>query len=359
MPVKIRVRNFQSLKDARLTVDGLTVVTGGNNCGKTALVRALKGAVQNTRGSAFVRHGAKKCTVELDFGDRKLKWEKGPKHPPTYTIDDGEPIRPGQGVPPEVEALGVSPIIVNKQKVWPQIADQFTGQVFLLDQPGSMVAEAVADVSRVGSLNKALRSSESDKRSNAATLKVRRSDLTLAEAELQGFEGLDDVVALVVAVEAERERAEKIAKAIEGVTELQGRYERSAGIVEALAGIEDVPDPPDPAEAEKLLGELRDLEQLRKRYQSAQSEVENLAGVEDVPEPPDAAGAEKLERALGMLTGLRERMQQAREGIVLWEADLADTEKELAAAEAEAIEVLGTFSECPTCGGVVHEGGCS
>jgi exonuclease SbcC len=357
MAVKVRVRNFQSIADASLVIDGLTVVTGSNNSGKTALVRAIRGAFQNTRGSAFVRHGAKKCTVELEFDDgRTLKWEKGPKHPPTYTIDGGEPIRPGQGVPPEVQALGVAPLVINKQQVWPQVANQFTGQVFLLDQPGSTLAEAVADVGRVGALNKALRSSDSDKRSAQATLKVRRTDLTLAEAEALGFEGLDDAAGLVVDIEQGIVRAEKLAKAVEGVAALQTRHTRAAGLVESLAGIEALDDLPDMQAAEDLLVELEALEALRETHKTAAAEVSLLAGIEGLDINVDFGPAKKLANALDVLAGLQTRLQRARESALLQESALDKAERELVEAEAEAVEVLGTFEECPTCGGVVdHE----
>ena len=41
MPLKVRVRNFQSIEDATLVIDGLTVVTGTNNAGKSAFSTLL------------------------------------------------------------------------------------------------------------------------------------------------------------------------------------------------------------------------------------------------------------------------------------------------------------------------------
>ena len=170
MPVRIRARNFQSIEDAEIVVDRFTVVTGPNNSGKTALQRAVQGVFTNPSGDAFVRHGAERLIVDIDFGnDETVRWEKGPKVKPTYTVK-GKVINPGRQVPTEVLALGIQPIQAGAIAVWPQVAPQFTGQMFLLDLPGSAIAEAVADVERVGQLTQALRLADSDKRSASSEL---------------------------------------------------------------------------------------------------------------------------------------------------------------------------------------------
>ena len=50
--------NFQSLKDVTAVIDGMTVVTGPNNSGKTALMRAVfeDGSVQGALFPATAAH---------------------------------------------------------------------------------------------------------------------------------------------------------------------------------------------------------------------------------------------------------------------------------------------------------------
>ena len=130
---KVRVKDFQSIADASITVDGFTVITGPNNSGKSALMRAIRGAFQNTRGSGFVRHKKAKTSVEVEFSDgNKLEWSKGTAKSakPTYVINNGSPIHPGQAVPDEVRDLGIKPIMAGGRDIWPQFAPQFTGQIF-------------------------------------------------------------------------------------------------------------------------------------------------------------------------------------------------------------------------------------
>ena len=177
MPFKVRVRNFQSIEDAELVIDNLTVVTGTNNAGKSAFFRALRGALTNARGSGFVRHGKSHCTVDIEdlASGRKLTWEKGSKVN-RYVVDGESLDRVGHGVPPEARIFGVESVGAGNSELWPQIAPQITGVSFLLHEPGSVIAEAVADVERVNQLSRALKACESDRRSARNDLKMRRKD---------------------------------------------------------------------------------------------------------------------------------------------------------------------------------------
>ena len=55
--MKIKVENFQSIKNAEIEVEGLTVICGDNSIGKSALARAFNGVFTNLRGNAHVRKG--------------------------------------------------------------------------------------------------------------------------------------------------------------------------------------------------------------------------------------------------------------------------------------------------------------
>ena len=67
--MKIQVKNFQSIKKAEVEVKGLTVITGPNNIGKSALARAISGVFSNLKGNSFVRKGESHCEVEVEFED--------------------------------------------------------------------------------------------------------------------------------------------------------------------------------------------------------------------------------------------------------------------------------------------------
>ena len=313
MPITIRVRNYQSIEDATVVVDGFTVVTGQNNTGKSAFQRAVRAAFQNAKGSSFIRHGADKCIVNIDFGDgHTLQWEKGrtSKDKPKYIIDGGEPIFPGQGVPDEVLNLGIHPIEIGKDSVWPQFAPQFKGQLFLIDQPGSVLAEAVSDVDRVSQLNQALRLAESDKRNSAAKMKVRLVDEETQTKDVAKFKGLDQVVSDMQSLEVQEKQLARIEKALTGMKDLRDRVRRHQKVVLDLSGVDKI-EVPDDLVLEATLKELKALEPLQVQRNRQQRIVLDLSGVDqiDVPEVDLGPTLKELE-VLENLRGRRNRYQR-------------------------------------------------
>ena len=357
--MKVRVRNFQSIKDATIEVKGFTVVTGTNNSGKSALVRALRGAFQNSKGSSFVRHGEATAKVDIDFDDGKnLYWEKGKDTKPTYCVNKGTLLHPGQGVPVEVEALGVVPITAGGKELWPQFAPQFTGQVFLLDQPGSVLAEAVADVERVSQLNEALRISESDRRAANSELRVRRADLVRLTKKLERFDGLDDIQRQIEALEQTRKKGETLQRALETLVSLRDRLVGAEGTVASLQGIEDIPLPQDESFilAGKLIKGKETIEGFRDRLRRAEARIEKLVGISEVSTEFDFTGVEGVLRGLSETEALNQRWEAANKKVTDEEALLATEVENLTSATDELQQVLGGYSECPLCGkAMCHE----
>lgn len=399
--VRVRVRDFQSVEDAEIVVDGFTVVTGQNNSGKTAVMRAVQGVFTNPPGNAFVRRGADQFTVEVDFGGGDtVVWEKGAKVKPRYTVR-GKAIASGRAVPDEVLSLGIRPVQAGTGTVWPQFAPQFTGQVFLLDLPGSALAEAVADVERVGQLTRALRFAESDKRSSSDALKLRKQDASNLRDEFGRFAGLDDVAEAVRDVEASAKLADEVAgelarvatlreslrAALGGVQRLQGvasvripsaeeasqarallrdvvalRVSLAAASrsVLALAGFSRVPVPPVPVEAAELTASLRDLRALQKRLREARARTVPEVAIRtaldawravDVEGP--LAKARKASQVLATLRGLRASLDAARERVRVEARALEVKRDEFRVASEEAATLLKGVDVCPTCGSTV------
>lgn len=415
MPIKVRVRNYQSIEDATLTIDGLTVLTGTNNAGKSAFFRALRGVFTNTRGSDFVRLGAKHCVVDVTFDDgRTLTWKKG-DGTNDYVIDGSHFPNVGHGVPPEVSEFGVVPVTAGNADLWPQIAQQVTGVCFLFDRPGSVIAEAVADVDRVSQLGRALKSCESDRRGIKADIKIRRKDLTTYNERREVFAGLDEAVGTLRALEKRHAKAAKHAKATAVLVKMGERHRRARGAVEALEGLDDahalLPTPERVTRAQKasevlsmarhlrqrregfrsILGRLEGLDevathlpsearmayadQFRKalgltveltmRYEEASGELDRatraqdaLGGIDMDDRMIERAG--KYRKALGNATGLKARHVRGLEEVAELDREIADQERQLAGLDEKLSTVLGTYEECPTCGGDldhVHESG--
>lgn len=332
MPVRIRVRDFQSVKDAEVVVDKFTVVTGSNNSGKTATNRAVTGVFSNPPGDVYVRHGAEKFSVEVKFEDgQSVKWEKGPKVKPTYTVN-GKVIHPGRAVPEEVLALGVRPIQAGGGVVWPQVAAQFTGTVFLLDLPGSAIAEAVADVDRVGKLTQALRLADADKRSATSDLRVRRQDVEAAKREVAVFEGLDLVGGRVAAAEQAYADVCSTEATLKEVVGLRERLEVATGALVQFDGFVPgcVPDDDSIQKARKCRKSLSVAVGLQDRLRDARKQVASLSGIRDVEVPASFVAVRELLLQVQAWEGLKRDLDIAREVAALVEGtDLLEIKREL------------------------------
>lgn len=225
--IKVNVENFQSIESAEIEIEGLTVVTGKNNSGKSAFLRAVNSVFTNALGSSFVRNGEDYCQVEIGFdGGNSIRWRKGEKVKPTYWINGGSPINSGRNAPQELEQFGISPIKVGGREIWPQIAPQFTGQVFLIDLPGSVMAEVVADVDRVSELNQALKNSEKDKRSNNSLLKIRNKDLSILQSQRENYEDLQDRCDEYSSLDLQRQYLQDLHSRIERLRELSSKRQK-------------------------------------------------------------------------------------------------------------------------------------
>jgi DNA repair ATPase RecN len=356
MALTVRVRNFQSIEDATVVIDGFTVVTGANNSGKTALQRAVRGVFTNPPAGALVRHGAKYLSVEITFPDgQTVIWEKGSKVN-RYIVNGKTLSGVGRGgVPDEVKALGVHEIKAGSDKIWPQIAQQFVGQVFLLDRPGSMLAEAVADVEKVGQLSSALKLAERDRRSALSSLKVRRKDEQELKTEVESYKGLDDVDSKVSAVETlltEAEQAELEATQLGALLE---RLQQARDEVDLLIGIEDVSVPPASLaqEAQQTRDEVTTLQGLRDKMGRLQRAITRWEAVVKAAQTTtldtDDSAVQGVRNALAFFTKLRDDMARERKTVESLKDKLDEQQGYLDAQDLLVDEVLAEMGACPTC----------
>jgi DNA repair ATPase RecN len=316
MTVKVHIQNFQSIKDATIEIKGLTVVTGHNGAGKTAMMRAIRGVYLNSPGHKFIRHGETQCDVDVDFTDgHKVHWTKSKKKPPVYTITDGDKVykdlKPGRGVPDEIHATGVRSIRAGNKDIWPQFSAQMKGVVFLLDKSGAVLAEAVADVKRVGQLNDAMRLAEKDLRAARDTLKIRRKDEKALEVELETFAGLEEVAKRVEALAVERQDLDKILRVLQVFTKLRARYVEVASDITFLSAIEKVEIPDGDQEISVLGKDLVELGGLASRYADTTEAIQKLSAIEEVEIPDGDQGLPDIIKELRELVSLRIRRDKA------------------------------------------------
>lgn len=356
MPLSVRVRNFQSVEDASIRIEGLTVITGPNNAGKSALMRAIHGAFTNTSGHRFVRHGQKFASVLIEFDDgRRLLWEKGQANHNRYELDGKAFERVGRGAPPEISSLGMKPVEAAGRDLWPQFAPQFSGQVFLLDEAGHVLAEAIADVDKVGVLNEALRLSQSDRRSSASELKVRMEDVSKLESALEKFNGLDAAVSQVRDVEAFQARIRKNQADISAIKRLAERFAVVSQEVSRLRPVRNIglTDEALTTRVRKLESAIGWAHSTRTRLDVIQKErlksVQVGRLVQDHP-LPDTSRLHKIQKAVGEARGLKGRLQAALDAVGDLRDQVAKLHQASQAAERTVLDIFKEAGNCPFCG---------
>ena len=68
---KVKIHNFQSHKDTTVEFkDGMNIIVGESNSGKTSILRAIRWVLDNTpKGSDFITSGEDECSVIVTFSD--------------------------------------------------------------------------------------------------------------------------------------------------------------------------------------------------------------------------------------------------------------------------------------------------
>lgn len=290
--MKVSINNFQSVEAAELEVKGLTVLVGKSNLGKSAIIRAISGALNNRQGDAFVTEGADHTEVTLQVPARNtgassstdeapglsLTWRKGGGYN-DYEIDGVDLKSVSRGAPPQIKEAGFGDLETSRESLSVQVADQFN-PLFLLNDSGSVAAEAISDVGRLAELQEALRRCDSDRRSKKAELKIRKQDLSDAQAELSKYDTFDDDMTHVEEVKNRFLRIRALEQELQTLERLDAASSRHAQVIESLSSVESVEIVDlDPVMA--LTQELRDLANLQQQSQRHLETVKSLRGVED------------------------------------------------------------------------------
>lgn len=203
--MQIKVADFQSLGSVDIEVDGLTVLVGPSNRGKSALVRAIEALLFNRPGDGFVRTGKKRAGVGVTGlpGVGSVTWMKGGGKT-VYEVNAEPFLKVGQGTPPALTDAGYRDIWVGDKDrkkgeyLRPQVSGQFEAP-FLLTRSGAFVSDVLGAISRHAVLLTAQGRAAGDQRTAKQRHGVRGSDLSTAQ---QQAEALADVPALVARVQA-------------------------------------------------------------------------------------------------------------------------------------------------------------
>lgn len=202
---RIRLVNFMSHDDTVLELaDGLTVLVGPNNCGKSAIVGALQILCHNTASNHVIRHNERECSVTVETSDgHTVEWRRT-KTSAKYIVDGTTFDRLGRGAVPEQvhQALRLPKVKTKGGQDFDIHFGEQKSPVFLLDKPPSHAAQFFAasnDASSLIEMQSRHKSRVADSRRRKLEL---QSDAQRLSDELAVLNATDEIALRVERAEA-------------------------------------------------------------------------------------------------------------------------------------------------------------
>ena len=139
---KIVLTNFMAHERSELHLaDGLNVLVGPNNVGKSTIAVALKILARNTNSNFVMQHDQKQCSILVETSDgHTVEWIK--RKSPSYVINGQIKDRLGRGgTPPELDdTLRLAPVEFEDKDFEPHFGEQ-KSPIFLINRPPSQIAQ--------------------------------------------------------------------------------------------------------------------------------------------------------------------------------------------------------------------------
>lgn len=316
---EISIKNFQSIKDVDLVVDGFTVVVGRNNIGKSAIVRAIDAALTNRTGDSFIRDNEKSTEINIKREGLDLEWKKGVKT--SYRINKEIFTALKGDLPKPLIEAGFGRMDLDDKKVSPLIAHQFE-PLFLVNKRGSVITEVLAGIYDLDAISNADDACQKDLKAQKSALKTRDGDLNKLQGELEkykDFETLKEEVKALV-------EKDKVCCGLQDELALLTNYEveleslgRSLELLKGFKGIKI----PETLECEKLVEENEWLNEKIQELQVLGTSIKKLRGIEGV-EMPSSSGLDAMAQDVDQLCVWNEQLDIAKKVTTSYE-DILNT----------------------------------
>lgn len=249
--MRLSGKNFQAWSDFSLDIEGLTILTGPSDTGKSALFRALKGVLRNELPAEWVRDGQDEpMEVTAEADGYRITASRSRKGSTKYEVSPGV-IDPTDkfakldgDVPPAVKAMGYGDVTIGTFDVDPLFGRQNSAQ-FLIDPESFKPAEVNAILGAFGGTEKLERGKKeanlrkTQKDAEARTLAAQIREAEERRAALAGMQAEAEAVgASLLELEKDVRTLEVVARWLDASSACRRRLVPLAEMQDALA----VPD---------------------------------------------------------------------------------------------------------------------
>lgn len=378
--MKLSGQNFQSWAEFGVDIQGLTVLVGPSDKGKSAIFRALKGLLRNELPASFVRNGQDKpLRVTLEHEGKKISAVRKPSGSTKYFIDEKEFSSLGKKIPSSVSDLNMNEVKVGELEIDPIFSSQFT-RPFMLD---SSPAELNTILGAFASTEKL----ENGKKQANTTISQRNSDArTLANEIASAEERKNQLTNLIQEGVETREEIEDLVPALERSEKRVFWFKQVTSTLQRLTPLKEIRDSltiPDTMEAQRLQNQVVYLHRAvaAKRNLTLLQNVSNTIEVwttlwgqivalarrsKSLNEAANVgrhlASLDELDTARGLNRLIGEVEQGLNEALLLqssikntgiaaaFSRSIAAKQTELVALEQSITELQQTYNLCPKCG---------
>lgn len=245
-PIKVNIKSFQSIEEIEFDIHGFTCITGVTNIGKSAIVRAINGALTNIPVGSLVRKGAKYCSVSIDTEQWGILWEKGERGVNRYFFrGKDKPLdKVGAGQVEEIASLGFGSVKIGSSQIYPWIAPQFE-PLFLLNQSGPAITDFISEVSRLQVLQDAISINIRNRKRALDEIKVRSEDIQKLQNKEQALSQCDTALQIRDELEAQVQSIKEYEDKLIIAESLSGSISQIENILDKINSIDEIriPDP--------------------------------------------------------------------------------------------------------------------
>ena len=372
--MRVEIKNYQAIQKATLEFDkGITAIVGATNSGKSSIIRAIKGAINNQSGNGFINYEADESSVKIITPNNIIEWTKGRKGSGKYIINGEEIAKIGRTQNQEVaDLLNMEEIEVGKTKVRINFWDQME-KAFLMDNTPGQLFNFIAQSKEQEQVTTLEQTKKTELQGLSNQIKTNNTRVDMLQTDLIKLKETNETLKPFNDFDMNllNQRVEALTKTRDLISALDIISEDKANLTNTLDKINKPIK-----ELETILGKIAErdtkLKPLQKAYQdylSAFDEgaltrlklADNFTEIENLEKAIKTLDTKyevinSLEKKLNDIKGLRSKVVAEASIIDDAKGRLNKTTQEVKELETE----LNSFEVCPFCGSALNkEGGCA